>query len=106
LYKIDTEEKAEHQKRYTEEYGEIESKLIIHPESKVLKPFDRVSAHEDLWPTFEFEEVVPIGPDGKIANLLLTVRDGHAFKITGRVNVDPDLKHRSKLRSRPSKRTC
>jgi hypothetical protein len=106
VYKIDPEEKAEHQKRYTEGHEEIESKLIIHPESKVLKPFDRVSVHEDLWPTFEFEDVVPIGPDGKIANLLLSVRDGHAFKITGRINVDPDLKHRSKLQSRSSKLTC
>jgi hypothetical protein len=97
LYKIDLKEQAEYQKRYTEDYEEIESELIIHPESKVLKAFD-LDLHEDLWPTFEFEDVMPIEPDGKIANILLTVRDGYIFKATGRVIVDPDLKHRSRLK--------
>lgn len=97
VYKLDPAEKTQHQRRYFEDYEEIESKLIVHPEAKVLKHVDRVTIHEDEWPMFEFEDVMPIGPDGKIANLLFAIRDGHTYSVTGRVVVDPDLKSKCKI---------
>lgn len=99
--KIDPDEMALYQARYCEEYEETETKLVVYPEDKVVKPIDKSTIHEDNWPMFVLKDTMPVGEGGKIVNIFLAVRDEPNFKVTGRVIVDNDMKARRK-QSNPS----
>jgi hypothetical protein len=94
--KIRPKQLAKDRADYCEEYEERETKMVVYPEDKVVKPIDKSTMHEDNWPMFVLKDTMPLGEGGKIANILLKGGDETNFKVTGRVIVDNDMKARRK----------